>query len=230
MDQTRAASRGVEAGGDAREGVVDAGDDVAAFLEPRLDRGTQSGDRGGCDEPQLEGRVAAVEARSGPGLEGLEDRFLPALLTLDLVRAQRRGLRHDPRLLEHARPVVLQAGEVLDQALADRAQRRLAGGAAEQPGDEQLALLVGVAQEQRLLVGEVAEEGARGHVARLDDLLDRGAVEALLGEEVEGRLLQGFAGLELLPLAQAHRLVGRLARRLTGGIARGPPHSPPWLA
>ncbi len=163
----------------------------------------QGCDRGGSHQPQLEGGVAGPGRRRFAGQEGLEDGLLPALLTLDLVRAQPRALGHDPRLQKHAGAVVLETGEVLDQALADRAQRGLACGPLQQAGHEELALLVGVAEEQRFLGGEVAEEGAGGDVARLHDLLDGGAVEALLREQLERGLLQCLTGLELLALPQA---------------------------
>ena len=44
-------SRVIEAGADAREGVVDEGDDVAAVLQPGFDRRAQRCDGGGSHQP-----------------------------------------------------------------------------------------------------------------------------------------------------------------------------------
>ena len=76
------------------------------------------------------------------------------------------------------------------------------GGTLGELGEERVEPLVAVGEQHVFLGRVVAEEGPLRDVARLDDLVDRGAVEALLGEQRQRGRLQRLAGLLLLALPQ----------------------------
>ncbi len=96
-----------------------------------------------------------------------------------------------------------------DQGLPAGPQERFVGGAGEQGVDHRRVVLVG--EDEVLLGGEVPEEGGRGDLGGGRDLVDRGVLVALLGDQPVGLAPDGLAGLQLLPLAQRQR---RLQHRL----------------
>jgi len=105
---------------------------------------------------------------------------------------------------------VLEGGQIVTEARSDRRQRRLVRGSFQQRGHEPRAPGVAFRQQHRFFVGEVTEEGAGRDVAGLDDLLDRGPVEPVPGEQVEGRVLESFPRLELLPFPETDIVHGAM--------------------
>ena len=180
---------------------------------------SSSGPDGSATQTSTETRNAAVPsaARSWSSsprdgrvhdrapLERVDHRGLPAVLVLGLVGLELR------RALHHLR-AGHQLGAVVQIVRRQRPHRRMQGddrrllrGPLGEDAEEGAAAIVGVGEEHVLLGGEVAEERARRHLAGLRDLLDRGAVEALAGEQHHGRVLQGLAGAGLLAFSQADR-------------------------
>src|SRR5690606_7272502 len=94
--------------------------------------------------------------------------------------------------------------------------------------DERVVL---VREDDVLLGGEVAEDGAGRDLGALGDLLDRGAVVPLFLDQVVGGLPDRHARLDLLPFAQA-QLTGWSANRGSchghALIVRHPPSPGPW--
>jgi len=134
-------------------------------------------------------------------------------------RLQRGGLADDLHLGQEALPV---GGELVGHG-PERGPQRCERGLARRPGRDELedgGLLVLVVAREHLLLGRVvAEEGAAGDVTGRRDLVDRRGIEALGGEQVQRRVLEGLARLGLLALAQS-----RVAHPFTSSSFRADCH------
>ena len=72
--------------------------------------------------------------------------------------------------------------------------------------------------DRLVLAGEVVEEGARGDVGRLADLLDRDLVEATLVDQAQRGIGQRGAGLLLLPVTPTDEFHAENSRRILRGL------------
>ena len=173
--------------------------------DPHVERDAQrrGGDRG--DELQLVARDRRT-LREGAPLEHVDHVGLPAVLVLGLVGLEVRRGRDDLEAGDQLVAVVAVVGGERAHRGTERAEReaRRAGRSA-MTASRRAAPVVGVGEEHVFLGGEVAEEGAGRDLAGLRDLLDRGAVEALAGEQLHGGVVQRLARARLLALPEADR-------------------------
>jgi len=166
---------------------------------PLRHRGPHGGE---CCAGEQSGHYLEVGVRPQPSGDDPGHGGLPLRLELEAAGTDGRHRGDDPESTQHLRPLALVVGRHGDERRSQRSPWRLVGGTLLQFRYQPAQAGGVVGEDHVLLGGEVVEEGPRSDVGGGGDLVDRGAVEPSLLEEVEGGALDGAPGARLLALAQ----------------------------